>query len=102
MKYAKRVWLNKEGSPSTGAAVAFHGEVTWRDTSEITTFFEVSDCHCKARLHKIKDDSLSDFIEKLRVLAKTAEDFANFLETEASLEAEKEECLSSFYPSTFQ
>lgn len=88
MKYAKRVWLNKEGSPSTGSAVAFHGNITWRDEQELSTFFEVSDCHCKVRLHRIKDDSLSDFIEKLRVLAKTAEDFADFLDLE--LEAESE------------
>ena len=75
--------MNPEDSASTGSVVAFHGETTYGDRdAEIVTFFEVADCHCKARLHKIKIDSMEDFINKIRLIEKEAGDFANFLEKE--------------------
>jgi len=81
--YSKRVWLNKDSSASTGSVVAFHGETQWRDDKpEITSFFEVADCHCKARLHKTYADDMPSFIAKLRALAAVAEEFATFLESE--------------------
>lgn len=43
------------------------------------TFFVVSDCHCSARLHKTEDDSMEDFILKLRTLSNEATKFADYL-----------------------
>jgi hypothetical protein len=80
--YSKRVWLNKDGSPSTGSVVAFYGETTWRKEKDVSTFLEVADCHDKIRLHRTHDDSMEDFVKKLRLLATTANDFATFLESE--------------------
>jgi thymidylate synthase len=51
----------------------------WNPKKETSIFFEVSDCHCSARLHKTTEDNMSDFIYKLRKLAKTANDFADHL-----------------------
>jgi hypothetical protein len=78
-KYINRKWLNKKGSPSTGTVVAYAGPSPWNPKKETSIFFEVSDCHCSARLHKTTEDNMSDFIYKLRKLAKTANDFADHL-----------------------
>ena len=77
-KYIKRKWLNRKGSASTGSAVAYAGPSPW-NKKEDSIFFEVSDCHCSVRLHKTTEDSMQDFIKKIRNLAKTANDFADFL-----------------------
>ena len=81
--YSKRVWLNKDSSASTGSVVAFHGETIWKDKPEITSFFEVADCHGKVRLHRAYGDDMPSFVAKLRTLAAVAEEFATFLESEA-------------------
>lgn len=49
--YSKRVWLNKNDSPSTGSVVAYHGPTGWRKEKEETAFLEISDCSVKCRLH---------------------------------------------------
>lgn len=78
--YSKRKWLNKSSSASTGAAVAFHGQMPWGKKGQKFTYFEVSDCHNSIRLHQTEVESRDDFIRKMRKLAKMANDFANFLE----------------------
>ena len=78
-RYVSRQWLNKPSSPSTGSCVAYCGESSW-DPKTRMAFFEVSDCHNSARLHITELDSKDDFVCKLRILAKSAEDFANWLE----------------------
>ena len=77
--YNKRTWLNSTDSPSTWNVVAFDGLVTIQGKPKHQTFFVVSDCHCSARLHKTEDDSMEDFILKLRTLACEATKFANYL-----------------------
>lgn len=86
--YTKRVWLNSNNSASTGSVVAFHGKTTYGDSDErLSTFLEVADCHCKISLHKIKADQMSDFIRKMRLLAETANNFADFLENVEEIDA---------------
>jgi len=81
--YCERIWLNSVTSASTGSAVAWHGETTYGNKkSEIATFFEVADCHCKVRLHKISIENMDEFINKIKLLAETASKFAGFLESE--------------------
>ena len=79
--YSKRKWLNKSNSPSTGSAVAFHGQTPWGKKGQKFTFFEVSDCHNSVRLHQTEIESKEDFIRKMRKLAKMADNFADFLES---------------------
>ena len=80
-KYNKRVWLNKSSSPSTGSVTAFHGPAKYgRDKTDIWTWLEISDCHVKARLHKTNDDTMQDFINKMKKLRKIISDFIDFLE----------------------
>jgi hypothetical protein len=84
--YSKRTWLNPEYSASTGSIVAFHGKTTYGQCDpELTTFLEIADCHGKVKIHKIKIDSMEDYIIKLRTLSEEIEDFADFL-----MEIEKE------------
>jgi len=77
--YSKRKWLNHNDSPLTSSVVAYHGISQWTEDKDIT-FFEVSDCINKIRLHKTNIDSMSDFIKKLRILSTEANKFANWLE----------------------
>lgn len=78
--YNKRVWLNKDDSPSTGNVVAFDGEVTWHDEKIRSIFLSVSDCCVTARLHKTDDDTVGDFIDKMNLLKNEIELFVKHLE----------------------
>jgi len=82
--YNKRVWLNPEGSDSTGSVVAYQGEVTDLDTGKKypQAFLEVADCRNKARLHLTSDDTLDAFICKLKLLKNEIELFINHLEND--------------------
>lgn len=79
--YNKRTWLNKEASPSTGNIVAFDGEVSWRGEKIRAPFLEISDCNVSVRLHKTDDDTIGDFIDKMKLLKNEIELFINHLET---------------------
>jgi hypothetical protein len=78
--YNKRVWLNKEGSPSTGNVVCFDGNTTWHGEKMRNTFLQISDCNWSIRLHKIEDDSIDDFIDKIKLLRDEIDKFAMYLE----------------------
>ena len=80
MMYNRRVWLNKEDSPSTGNLVCFDGMTTWRGEEIRNTFLQVSDCSWSIRLHKIEDDSTEDFIDKLKLLRDEVDNFISYLE----------------------
>ena len=78
--YNKRVWLNKEGSPSTGNVVCFDGNTTWHGEKMRNTFLQISDCNWSIRLHKTEDDSITDFVDKLKLLNKEIGEFIKHLE----------------------
>lgn len=78
--YNKRTWLNKEDSPSTGSVVAFDGNTQWKGESYRNIFLSISDCAVSARLHKTEDDTIQDFIDKLKLLRDEIECFAEHLE----------------------
>lgn len=80
--YNKRTWLNKVGSPSNGSVTAFDGEVTHRGVKERIMFLSVSDCNNSIKLHKIDDDSVEDFINKMKLLREDIELFIDYLEEE--------------------
>ena len=70
VKYNKRTWLNSIKSDSTGSLVLFDGLVTDIDTGmeHIQMYLELSDCSKKVRLHKTCDDSIMDYINKMKLL----------------------------------
>lgn len=78
--YNKRTWLNKEDSPSSGSVIAYDGTTTWRNEKIRQTFLHLSDCHTSIRLHKVDDDSMDDFINKMKLLKNEIEKFINYLE----------------------
>ncbi len=78
--YNKRTWLNKENSPSTGNVVSFDGEVNWHGENVRNTFLSISDCNNSVRLHRIDDDTMDDFIDKMKMLKSEIESFINYLE----------------------
>ena len=83
-KYNRRTWLNPVSSDSTGAIVAFNGEVTDLDTGNRypQLFLEISDCHHKIRLHQTSDDTTADFIDKIKLLRAEIDLFITHLEEE--------------------
>lgn len=82
--YNKRVWLNRENSPSTGSVVVYDGPITFikGDEKEHITFIEIGSCHDKARLHRAADDSKEDFVNKMLLLRDTIDEFIEYLRAE--------------------
>ena len=80
-RYIKRKWLNKADSEATGSVVAFDGTVDRNGRVFQARFLEISDCHGKISLHDLSHQKPKRFIKKLRLLAKTASDFADYLES---------------------
>ena len=78
--YNRRTWLNKNDSPSTGSVVAFDGETLWKGKKIRNTFLSVSDCFVSARLVKTDDDSIGDFIDKMKLLRNEIDLFISHLE----------------------
>ena len=78
--YNKRTWLNKEVSSSTGNVVAFDSNEEYEGKPFRNIFLSVSDCHNSVRLHKKDDESISDFIDKMRLLNLEISNFIIHLE----------------------
>lgn len=78
--YNKRTWLNKESSPLTGNVICFDGYTTWHGEKMRNTFLQISDCSWSIRLHKTEDDSITDFIDKLKLLNSEISSFITHLE----------------------
>lgn len=81
-RYNRRTWLNPTTSEATGSVVAFDGDVRRRAGADLesVSLLEIADCHTKIGLHRLPDDSVQDFIRKLRLLAREVNLFADFLE----------------------
>ena len=85
--YSKRVWLNKDNSPSTGSVVAYQGPIAYgHDEKEEAIFLEIASCHDKIRLHHTTIDTMQDFIEKMELLRNTIDNFITHLKTISHLE----------------
>ena len=84
--YNKRTFLNKNTSPSTGNIACFNGATIWKSKKYRNTFISISDCNCSVRLHKIEDDTMEDFIDKLKLLKNEISDFIDYLEKEKTNE----------------
>ena len=78
--YQRRIWLNREDSPSTGNLVCFDGNTTWHDEVIRNTFLQISDCSWSIRLHKTEDDDIVDFIDKMKLLRNEVDKFISYLE----------------------
>jgi len=84
--YNERVWLNDEDSPSTGSIVCYQGPANWcreedPDQRDEIFFVEVADCHCKARLHAARYESMDSYREKVRKMRDCLNRYLEHLET---------------------
>lgn len=77
--YKSETWLNKENSPSTGSIVCFDGDVEYSEGESPCVFFEIADCHQKARLHMGHTDTMEEFIDKIDLLVNALKNFRNHL-----------------------
>lgn len=82
LKYSKRMWLNREDSPSTGSVAAYRGSMPVGSGTRRTAFLEVADCHGKVRLHVTPMDTMNDFISKMEALRDFIDQFVTFLKDE--------------------
>lgn len=87
--YNRRTWLNKENSSSTGNVVAFEKEITYENGDKWhNIFLSISDCHTCTRLHKSDDDTVEDFIDKMKILRNEIDLFINHLENSQHVDSE--------------
>ena len=77
--YNRRIWLNRDDSPSLGNVVTFDGEVDYSDGSERTTFLAIADCHHTIKLIK-NAESMEHFIQKMKMLRTEIDLFIEHLE----------------------
>lgn len=77
--YSKRVWLNKEASPSTSSIIAFDDDVNYNGEIVRSTFLKISDCHSIIKLHVAEYDTIDDFITKMELLKTEIELFVEHL-----------------------
>lgn len=79
--YSKRTWLNDNMSDSTGNVCAYDGPVTnYEGVKERETFLRISDCHKSITLHRSRDDTHADFINKMKLLKEELTFFIAHLE----------------------
>lgn len=80
--YNKRLWLNEDGSPSTGSVAAYYGISPYdKDEDKMTMVLEISDCSNKVHLHKSRLDTELDFINKMIKLRSFIDEFVGYLQS---------------------
>lgn len=77
--YNKRTWLNPTTSYASSNVVAFDGEKVHRGKKERTTYLHISDCNHSIWLFQNEDDTIEDFIQKMKVLRNEIDGFINHL-----------------------
>jgi hypothetical protein len=83
--YNKRTWLNSEDSHYTGSVCCHDGVVSNRGKpAERYTFLEIASCHTKARIHTDDNLTLTDYIDKLKLLRSEIDAFITHLEHESN------------------
>lgn len=80
--YKSQKWLNRKTSPSTGSVVAYSGTVEYNKKKHEIMYLEISDCGHKIRLDKVGEDTVLDFVEKLKTLKLEVSKFIKHLESE--------------------
>lgn len=78
--YCKRIWLNKEDSPSTGSLVCFDGILEDDENLHHQMFVELGSCNTKARIHKIFEDTPAEFLEKIILVRDNLNSFIQHIE----------------------
>ena len=81
-EYNKRTWLNAADDSSTGSIVIFDGVPNWSKEGERTAFVELSDCHCKVRIHKgrFEEDADRAFRRKVIKLRDELNEYLDYLD----------------------
>lgn len=82
--YNTRTWLNPKDSLSTGSCVCYHGQYDYGEDDkpklDDLAFLEISDCYQKVKLHKREEDTMEDFIMKMKTLEQCISGFIWHLE----------------------
>lgn len=84
MMYSKRMWLNKDSSPSTGSIVAYRGPIPYKEETPLAAFLEIADCQSKVRIHITPMDTMQEFITKMESMRDFIDKFIMYLDEEQS------------------
>ena len=86
----KREWLNPDDSSSTGSVVTYDGIWKYEENGEKkedeTLFMEFASCHDKCRIHKTSQDTVENYIEKVRKLYNHIGEYLHHLENRQTLD----------------
>jgi hypothetical protein len=81
-KYCSRKFLNDKNSPSSGSVIAYDG-ISLSSSKEVRNIYlRLSDCYVSATLYKTEDDTIMDFLSKMKLLNKEIELFIAHLNKE--------------------
>jgi hypothetical protein len=83
--YHVREWLNREGIYASSTITAFHGTNSYHNDKNDLVEFEdkkltLHDCQYSIRIHQMADQTDQEYINKIRLIAKVCNDFADHLE----------------------
>lgn len=86
LDYNSRTWLNNEDSSFTGSIVCCstyeHNDKDDNGTIIPYQFVEISDCHCKIRIHSnFRNSDKKVFITKLKTMKNEIDKFIQHLES---------------------
>lgn len=78
--YTSRTFLGKEGTASTSNVVFYSGPPAWKSDNpeQHVQFVSISDCHQSVRLHRTDQESMEDWLNKLRVLRAQLDAYITF------------------------
>lgn len=101
--YNTRTWLNKKDSFCTGSCVCYHGLYDYDGKEDDLAFVEIGDCYQKVKLHKREEDTMEDFIHKMKTLNQCISAFIWHLENpdEKYPDNDEPEDMTTGYPQCF-
>ena len=84
-EYHVRYFLNKKGVFANSQITAFRGRVPFEKPDGGIDYYTetslmISDCSKTIRLHPVFSHPISDFSDKLRLIARVCNEFAEFLD----------------------
>ena len=81
-KYCTKDFLTSLQEPSTSSIVCFYGDIKWSKDEDggNVSFIEISSCHEKARLHRTFEMTEEEWIQQVKKLKSSIDDYLAFLE----------------------
>jgi hypothetical protein len=79
-EYSTKDWLNPISSYATSYISCFDGNITYHDGIHSSTFISIADCNKSITIHKNEQDTLVEFISKLKIIEKAISNYIIYLQ----------------------